>query len=302
MIQFRHILSPTDFSETATRALVYATALAKWYEAKLTVLHVAPVFAERVTPSVPLASDERSAPSAPQRAGVLEELRRAAEQAGAAALHPALVVEEGRIHPVIVDRATSLHADLLVLGTHGRGGFSRLLLGSVAEKVLRTAPCPVLTVPPSVRVSIPAPVVFTNILCAVDYSPSSRKALEHALDLARQANGRVTVLHALEYMDSDEPCEHVDVRVRENRRHIIEHARERLHALVAEESRTWCDIEEVLVIDRAYKATLQRAATAGTDLIVMGAQGFGSVELMLYGSNTQHVVRAATCPVLTVRA
>ena len=79
-------------------------------------------------------------------------------------------------------------------------------------------------------------------------------------------------------------------------------ARQRLHAQVAQEPTTWCEIEEVVVVDRAYKAILQRAASEPVDLIVMGAQGAGGLELMLYGSNTQHVVRAAPCPVLTVHA
>ncbi|MQA31834.1 MAG: hypothetical protein GEU82_18700 [Luteitalea sp.] len=187
-----------------------------------------------------------------------------------------------------------------MLGTHGRGGFHRLLLGSVTEKVVRTAPCPVLTVPPSVPALTPAPIAFKNILCPIDFAPSSLKALAYALDLGRQANGCVTVLHALEHMDDEEP--NVDVSVRDHRQHVIDGARQRLHALVPEESRSSCDVDEIVTIDRAYKAVLHRAATVGTDLIVMGAQGRGGVELMLYGSTTQHVVRAATCPVLTVRA
>jgi len=75
-----------------------------------------------------------------------------------------------------------------------------------------------------------------------------------------------------------------------------------LHAHLAQESTTWCDIEEgTVVVDRAYKAILQRAAALTVDLIVMGAQGAGGLELRVYGSNTQHVLRAAGCPVLTVK-
>lgn len=303
MIEFTRILCPIDFSETATRALVHATALAEWYGAKLTVLHVVPAFEESMESSLPLVKGERRTPYAPVRADVLAEMGLAVEQAGAASLHPALVAEEGRTHPVIVDCASTLQSDLLVLGTHGRGGFNRLFLGSVAEKVVRTAPCPVLTVAPTATPITPAQVVFKRVLCPLDFSPSSLKALEYALDLARQANGSVTALHVLEYMDPEEPCEHVDIRIRRNRQHFIDHAHERLQALVASESKTWCDLDEAVLVDhRAYQAVLQRAATAGTDLIVMGAQGRGGVELMLYGSNTHHVVRAAPCPVLTVRA
>jgi nucleotide-binding universal stress UspA family protein len=302
VIAFKRILCPIDFSETATRALAHAAALARWYDAQLTVIHVVPVFEENMQSSFPFKGDEGRTPYAPVRADVLEQIRRSTEQAGAAALSPTILAEEGRTHATIVDRAAALQADLLVVGTHGRGGVNRLLLGSVAEKVLRTAPCPVLTVPASIPHATSAQVVFRNILCAIDFSPSSLKAFEYALDLGRQANGCVTLLHALEYMDEDEPGEHADADIRHYRQQVIDHARRRLHTLATEPSQTWCAINEAVAIDRAYKAILQRASTPDADLIVMGAQGRGSVELMLYGSNTQHVVRAATCPVLTVRA
>ncbi|RPI49975.1 MAG: universal stress protein [Acidobacteria bacterium] len=103
-------------------------------------------------------------------------------------------------------------------------------------------------------------------------------------------------------MDPEEPCEHVDFDIRKHRQHFIDHARQRLHAQLAQEPTTWCEIEELVAIDRAYKAILQTAAASKADLIVMGAQGTGGVELMLYGSNTQNVLRAAPCPVLTVHA
>jgi nucleotide-binding universal stress UspA family protein len=302
VIVFTQILCPIDFSETATRALVHAAALARWYDARLTVIHVVPVFEDNMQSPFPFKGDEGRTPYAPVRADVLEQMRRSTEQAGAAALDPTLLAEEGRTHAAIIDRAAAIHADLLVMGTHGRGGFNRLLLGSLAEKVVRTAPCPVLTVPPSVSRAPATAVVFKSILCPIDFSPSSLKAFEYALDLGRQADGSVTALHALEYMDEEEPCEHVDAGIRHYRQQVVDHARQRLHALATEHAQAWCAINEAIAIDRAYKAVLQRASTDDTDLIVMGAQGRGSVELKLYGSNTQHVVRAATCPVLTVRA
>ena len=103
-------------------------------------------------------------------------------------------------------------------------------------------------------------------------------------------------------MDPEEPCEHVDFDLRRRRQHFIDHARARLHAPVVEEDATWCDVEEVVAVGRAYRMVLEQASSSGADLIVMGAQGTTGMELALYGSNTQHVVRAAPCPVLTVHA
>jgi nucleotide-binding universal stress UspA family protein len=210
-------------------------------------------------------------------------------------------VQHGSVHETIISHAHSCAADLMVLGTHGRGGFHRLFLGSVTEKVIRTATCPVMTIPPSAAAPLDAPVAFRNVLCAIDYSRSSLAALRYALELARQSNGSVTVLHTLEYMDPAEPCEHVDAGVRAARRHIIEHARDRLHQTVAGEPRTWCAIQEVLALNAHRAHEILSRAAASADLIVMGAQGSAGVELMLYGSNTHQVVRRATCPVLTVR-
>ena len=299
MIDFRQIQCPIDFSDTSARALVYAAAFAKWYEAELEILHVmAPVADAIAGSSARVAEQEEQRHTS--REAVLAEMQRASGEASAAGVAFRLIALEGRPDDVIVDRARSQKADLLVMGTHGRTGFNRLLMGSVTERVVRTAPCPVLTVPAAAPAAAGGPVTFKKILCAIDHSASSLKALQYALELGRQSDGRVTVLSALEYVDPEEPCEHIDLDIRQYRQRLIDHTRERLHALIAKEPQTWCEVVEIVAINRAYKEILLRAAES--DLVVMGAQGSAGIELMLYGSNTQHVVRAAVCPVLTVRA
>jgi nucleotide-binding universal stress UspA family protein len=91
----------------------------------------------------------------------------------------------------------------MVIGTHGHGGFQHLVLGSVAEKVLRQAACPVLTVPPRTRATSTLP--FKRILCPVDFSDSSRSALDFALSLVREADADLTILHVLEWPDALPP-------------------------------------------------------------------------------------------------
>lgn len=300
MIAFAHILCPIDFSDASARALAHAAAIAKWYEARLTVLHVTPAFEGPLGTRVP--TEPGHAPLPGSRDDIEARIRLAVESAGVDGPAVRAVAHEGRANELIVDGAAGMKADLIVMGTHGVGGFKRLVLGSVTETVVHTATCPVLTVPPAAPGTTPGEVMFARILCAIDESPSSLRALEYALDLGRQAGGRVTVLSVLEYMDPDEPCEHVDPEVRRGRRQIIEQARQRLDARLAREPQTWCEIEPVVAVNRADKEILQRAASADAQLIVMGAQGHGGLELMIYGSTTQHVVRAATCPVLTVRA
>jgi nucleotide-binding universal stress UspA family protein len=306
MLQFNNVLCPIDFSETSARALTYATVLARWYDAHLEVLHVVPAFEENEPP----AHFDIETGVWPSRDRLVAEIERLIAAAGARDLKSRALAQEGRAHEIIACRARALPADLLVMGTHGRSGFNRLLLGSITEKVLRQVSCPVLTVPPAAPHTGEAPVTFKKIVCAMDYSPSALKALQYALDLGRQAGGCVTVLYALEYTDPDEvlepsafdPCHEALAASRRRRQQLIEHARKKLHAQLAQEVTTWCEIKEIVAVDRAYKAILGHADEAKADLIVMGAQGTAGLELMLYGSNTQHVLRAATCPVLTLRA
>lgn len=295
MIEFNRILCPVDFSESSTRALAHAAALTRWYEAHLTVLHVAPTFdpvqirgdlgvpVEFVTPVT--------------REEVLSELSRILERSGVSP-DAHLIAQAGDASTTIVREALTTRADLIVIGTHGRRGFKRLLLGSVAETVLHEAPCPVLTVSPHTEAASADVVTFKRILCPIDFSPSALQALGFALDLARQAGGRVTLLHVVEWLAEDEPTH---FNVPEFRGHMVNDAKQRLRSLVAEESRAWCEIDDVIVSGRAHRGILQEAAARSADLIVMGAQGRGSVGLALFGSTTQQVVRGAACPVLTVR-
>ena len=98
-------------------------------------------------------------------------------------------IGEGNTAAEVVARASAMPSDLIVMGTHGRAGFERVVLGSVTEKVLRRAPCPVLTVPRNVADAVPAPpVLFTRIVCAVDFSDCSIHALNYAMSLAQEAD------------------------------------------------------------------------------------------------------------------
>jgi nucleotide-binding universal stress UspA family protein len=144
-------------------------------------------------------------------------------------------------------------------------------------------------------------VVFKRILCPIDFSPSSLQALGFALDLARQSNGTLTLLNVVEWLAEEDSTVSAHFNVPEVRGHMREDAEQRLHALVAAESRNWCEIENVVAFGRAHREILRAAETQPPDLIVMGTQGRGGVGLALFGSTTQQVLRGAACPVLTVR-
>ena len=298
MIEFKQIICPVDLSDSSVRAFAHAAAIAQWYDAQLTVLHVVPTF-EPIQMRGDLGDAVRVITPMP-REQVLEEMSRTLNLAAASA-RATPIAEAGDPQSTIIDQAISKKADLIVMGTHGRRGFKRLLLGSVTEAVLREAPCPVLTVPQA-PASVSEAVTFKRILCPIDFSPSALQALGFALDLARQADGRVTLLHVVEWLAEEEPRASTHFSVPEYRRYMVEDAQERLRNLVADESRTWVEIDDLVVFGRAHREILRSAETKPADLIVMGAQGRGGIGLALFGSTTQQVLRGAMCPVLTVRA
>ena len=298
MVTFTKILYPTDLSEASRPALDFAVTVARWYGARLTVLHAVPPFEPVVVPTG-LTDASNPVVYPPSMDAVRDAMREFVPEDVPAGIDVDFVADAGDPSRVVVDHAVSAASDLIVIGTHGRSGFDRLLGGSVADKILRRAPCPVLTIPPHARAA--GTRVFGRILCAVDFSPSSQQALGFALALASQAHGTVTVMTALEWLAEEEPRTTAHFDVGEYRRHMVEDARARLGELVrSAQPDTPARADDVVTLGRAHREVLRLAAERGCDLIVMGAQGRGGVSLALFGSTTQQVVRRAECPVLVV--
>lgn len=299
MIKIRNILCPTDFSEFAQRALMHAVALGRWHEARVTILHAVPL-APTAVGFPPLVSPVTWEPLSRER--LLDELKAFAAPAMASGVSTEVELGEGPAVRAILERARALPADLITMGTHGRGGFEKWVLGSVAEKVARQAPCPVLTVsrPAEGRPWHETPL-FRRIVCAVDFAEASRAALDYALWLAQQAKARLTVLHVLDWDPAQEVREHRHFDVPEYRRYLEEDARRQLRESVPDSARDWCDVRELVVFGKPWRRIVSAAAEEEAELVVVGAHGGGVIDRLLYGSTTQHVVREAACPVLTVR-
>jgi nucleotide-binding universal stress UspA family protein len=294
MIQIRQVLCPIDFSDTSRRALDHAAALARWYEARLTVLSVYLNLPAMGLPPPAMGNEER--------ARLMEELRQATVGLPSD-LDVELRIEEAiDVHREILEQAKQLPADLLVIGSHGRSGFERLLLGSVTEKVIRKAPCPVMVVPPQAgEVSPDGPVQLRRILCPVDFSDGAARALRLALSLAEEADARLTLLHIIELppeLAENALAEWIDVRGLHGDARADRLAR--LRDMVPPEAREFCTVETVVREGAAYREILKAAAEGPADLIVMGVQGRGAVDLAFFGSNAAQVTRAAACPVLVV--
>jgi len=308
MIEIQRILCPIDFSEYSRHAVDHAVALARQYESTITALHVFPtVPVMAYAPGMPGFDPIVLTPTL--RDQLLVDLKGFIDTESTPGVPMEPVIREGDPVSEILSQATDMNADLLVMGTHGRSGFERLLLGSVTEKILRKASCPVLTVPRRHPDAVPGtPVLFKQILCPVDFSDCSLEALKYALSLAQEGDAHVTVLHVIGDELEVTPDAYGAIimndleSLADFRKRHEDDARQRLKEAVPESVAEYCSVETV--VSRGAKPSreiLRLAAEQRTDLIVVGVQGRGAVDLVFFGSTTNHVVREATCPVLTVR-
>ena len=192
--------------------------------------------------------------------------------------------------------------DLIVMGTHGRAGFEHLLLGSVTEKLLWRAPCPILTVchgqTPSAKRHL-----FRRIVCAADLTDDSVHTISFALSVAEENEARVILLHVLDgRLDTGAPRGQGPAPDRGSLRRDLEaFALERLRRAVPDEARDWCAVEERVAAGKPHGEIVRVAAEEGADLIVMGAHARGALDRLFFGSTASQVVREAGCPVLIVR-
>jgi nucleotide-binding universal stress UspA family protein len=297
MLAISRILCPIDFSEASQHALDHAVMIAGWYRARITALHVRhPAFL--VEPPI-LFADLAQPPM-----DTLEEAESRIHQwlapvRAAGIVCDVLAVDGNSPAAHIVDVAGRVSADLIVLGTHGRSGFERLLLGSVTEKVVRTARCPVIAVPPPTVATSRLP--FKRVLCGIDFSEPSLAALRFALSLAKESNSTLTLLHVLEFPpEGGEALETLPFDMASYRAAVRVDATNRLMELITDDVRTWCQPVTKLVHGKPYEQILATAAEAHSDLIVLGVHGRNALDIMLFGSTTNQVIRRATCPVLTL--
>src|SRR5581483_10954327 len=206
-----------------------------------------------------------------------------------------------RIDDDILAEAERVHADLIVMGTHGRSGFQHLVLGSITEKVLRKAACPVLTVPRRAPDAVPAgPPLYRRILCGIDFSDSSLAAFAYARALggARTHIDLVSAVQMTPLIDTTSPAAMYYPGLYEE---IRDDVGTRLEALAIEARSAGCDVDAMVADGAPYREILRLAAETKADLIVLGVRGHGAVDRFFFGSTADHVVRQATCPVLTVR-
>ncbi len=292
MLRIDRILCPVDFSEFSAKACDYAYSLAKHYRAKLFLDHVV----QPLTISYPYADfpDSVSTINEKVRAEAARQLRAFEKIHTHNGIRAEQIVQEGMVTDSILSFADQQTIDLIVMGTHGRQGLDRLTMGSVTEKVLRKAHCPVLAVRKPLHDFVNPgaqhdPVQLRKIVLCSDFSDCSHNALECALSLAMEYHAELTLLHVLEDVPTSTDLQTATASVVR-----------KLEKPIPYEVQDWCRTKSVVRVGKPYQEIIQLALEAQTDLIVMGVRGRNALDLALFGSTTHRVIHLGSCPVLAV--
>ncbi|HET9801915.1 MAG TPA: universal stress protein [Candidatus Acidoferrum sp.] len=287
-IQINNILFATDFSPAAVAALPFAAQLAREFGAKLYAVHAkAPEnYALPATEIWPVASEQLEKETADFQRTLDDDFPDIMSE---------VIIMEGGVTGVVDHIAATKNADLIVLGTHGRRGIGKFILGSVAEEILRHAPCPVLTVGPRVSTGQPRGKKFRKILFATDFSEGAATTFAFAVGLAQEQQAHLTLLHVIEKPKTGDL-----VQPHEIEQFALDH----LISFVKDEPGLVSEPRTVIVHGAPGEKIVEVAEREQADLIVLGLKDSkGYIRATHLPMAVAHrVISQATCPVLTVRA
>ena len=293
MPQIESILCPVDFSEFSVNAYEYARSLAWHYKATLFLQHVLyPFYGSFAAYGCDTDSYEKGCQQL--RADVEQKLQQFAKRHARTEIRPQCVVQDGSVTDLILSLAEARTVNLIVMGTHGLRGIDRLMLGSVTERILRRARCPVLAVRKPAHhvissVHDPERVHLKKMLLCTDFSDHAHRASEYAVSMAKEYGAELTLLHVLEDVPSLTDLESA-----------TEKTAIQLEESIAPKTREGCIVKVMVRIGKAYQQIIQLALEAQTDLVIMGVRGRGALDIALFGSTTYRVIQLGSCPVLAV--
>lgn len=279
----KNILYLTDFSEPSEAALLFAAAIARDYEATVYALHVLTPF-----PIAPATPESTAAMIEKQEEWAQAEMQRLESQLTGLP-HETMMERETGIWPSVEGAIKECAIDLVILGTHGRTGAQKLLLGSVAEEVFRRSYVPVLTIGPCARKDVHKGAKFHRVLFATDFTPESLAAAPYAISMAQENQARLILLNVMREKVAEES---------------VANAMGQLHELVPTDAELRCRPESVVQYGDPAEQILQTAKEREADLIILGvrnAAGHLGAATHLGRTTAHRVVAHAMCPVLTVR-
>ncbi len=292
-VALKNVLFATDFSPHSDVALPYALAIARQYGATVFGAHVVP------SEDYLFTSPESWPAHIQQEEQLLQEVTARLEQQLRGVQHEVLC-GVGDVWHVLSRLIVEHDIDLIVVGTHGRTGARKLLMGSVAEKIFRQATCPVLIVGPNVPGIKNGGRQYQRILFATDFSKESLAALPYAVSLAEEGQSQLALLHVVEQPSASI----LDLEG------VTASLVRRLKELAPPEAESWCHVEFLVEFGHLRQFAppaeqiLEIARERAADLIVLGvrpAHGAVSTVTHLAHTTAQHIVAHAACPVLTIR-
>jgi nucleotide-binding universal stress UspA family protein len=295
-LKIKLILCPIDFSEFSVSAYQHALSVAEHYQAKLVAQHIVELWRHPAADFVASAGLYEEYSQALRESGK-KQLQEFVENHTHDEIQPELVVQIGVAADSILSFAQLQKADVIVMGTHGRRGFDRLMLGSVTDRVMRAAPCPVLAASKPPHGSVAAGKErghvhhLSRILFCADFSENSERALKYAISATAEYDAELTLLHVLE--ESPSPAK---------TKEAIAAVAERLDKLIPPEGRDTLKIKTAVRIGKTYAQIIQLALEAQSDLVTMGVRGRGALDVAVFGSTTYRVMQLGSFPVLAVRS
>ena len=276
--EVRRILFATDFSRESLAALPLVGNMAKRYRSRIHVLHV--------IPPVPVVVPEGAAylsPATSNAEGKMEQLLHADVLQG---VNVEWAVRLGLAAETIQDEAHALAADVIVVGTHGFSGIRHFMMGSVAEELARSAPCPVITVGPHIDKRFSQPGRPEHILVPVDFSPESLDVLPYLIPLIKEFDSRITFLHVRDTHEEQMP--------RAQSKHFVGKMRSLFQRHIPE----GCEVRYLVENGDVAETILSTAFEKDVYLIAMGVRNKQEIGFRFRSSVTYKVMAAAQCPVL----
>ena len=307
-LTIRHILVPMDFSGFARQALGVAVPLARKHHARISLVHVVqPPVVMRTFPDGGIAMPV----DIPKLRDVgREQLEKLAVQLLPDDVRGQILIRQGNAAMEVVSAAKAIKADLIALSTVGRSGLKRLLLGSTAERIVRHAPCSVLTVRRKGEAKVVRlvsgltphyrePLPWRRMLVPLDFSLTSLRALTVAAALAKQSRARLNLLNVVETNPYATGMEGAVLVMPDSE--LVNRAKKELPRIARRLVPKSVQIAALVKQGRAADVIVETAEEKGIDLIVLSTQGHTGIERLLMGSTAEGVVRHAKCPVLVVR-
>jgi len=281
-ITFGNILLATDFATRSSISLPFALSIAQKYGSKIFAVHVVAPPAVGKIPAIEIQAIAAQA---------LREARESmkAMEAKLSNISHETLLKKGDIWSEISALANEKRVDLIVLSTHGREGVSKLLLGSVAERIFRQSTCPVLTVGPNVSAEPGSIADVHTILCPIDFTAASLAALPYAISLAQENQARLYLMNVA----PNPMTEGEEISLAK-----------RLRALVPAEAQLWCEPKVIVEFGEAGDKIMEQAEELGIDVIVLGIRPVSTLagtRTHLGTATAYKIVSHAICPVLSVR-